>query len=404
MIGQVPCISMRILFSVNAHEYTAAHRLPLLRAARDRGYRVESLAPRGSPALERLRSEGFRVHGVSLSRRGLRVWEELASLRELQKLYSKLEPDLVHHATIKPVIYGTIAARWAGVPAVVNAVTGLGYVYTGADVRARLLRPVVDRLCRFAFRHQNQRFIFQNADDQATLEQSGSVMPAESALIPGSGVDVERFAPAPEQCGKPLVVLPARMLWQKGVSEFVDAAKQLRTAGNGARFALVGGVDEGNPGGVTEGRLHEWIAEGVVEWWGPVEDMPGVYRAAHVVVLPSYREGLPKVLLEASASARPVVTTDAPGCRDAVIDGETGYLVPAKDSHALAQRIRMLLESPGLRKRMGEAGRRLAVERFSTDRVVEATLRVYDELLARMPSRPTRGKARGADAGTEGPE
>lgn len=373
----------RLLFVVNAHEFTAAHRLPLLFGAQAEGYKVEAVAPGGSPAAQRLDREGFVTHPVRLSRRGLRVWEEWGALRELTRLYRRLRPDVVHHATIKPVIYGTVAARRAGVPAVVNAITGLGYVYTGTDLQARLLRPLVDRLYRYAFRHRNQRFVFQNTDDQAVLENLGAVMPAETVLIPGSGVDVERFTVTPEPDGEALVVLPARLIRDKGVYEFVEAARQLRADGVAARFALVGDLDAGNPRGVAKGQLEEWVAQGVVEWWGPSDDMPAVYRAAQVVVLPSYREGLPKVVLEAGAAGRPVVTTDAPGCRDAIVDGETGYLVPVRDSDALAERVRELLEAPDLRRQMGEAGRRLAVERFSTDHVVKATLRVYDDLLWR---------------------
>lgn len=382
----------RVLFVVNAHEFTAAHRLPLLCGAQAAGFQVEAVAPGSSPAARRLEREGFVTHPIRLSRRGLRVWEEWGAVRELTSLYRRLAPDLVHHATIKPVIYGTMAARRAGSPAVVNAITGLGYVYTGSDWRSRLLRPVVNSLYRHALGYANQRIIFQNSDDQAVLQRIGAVTPDQAALIPGSGVDVAAFTPAPEPEGDPLVVLPARLLWDKGLREFVDAARILRAEGSRVRFTLVGGLDEGNPSGSAEADIRRWVQEGVVEWWGASDDMPSVYRAAHVVALPSYREGLPKVVIEASACGRPVVTTDAPGCRDAVVDGETGYLVPVRDSQALAARIRTLLESRELRQRLGEAGRRLVVERFSTECVVEATLKVYDELLAQ--SRPEGGKVR----------
>ena len=230
----------RLLFVVNAHEYTAGHRLPLLAGAEEQGYCVEAVAPAGSPAQERLEMAGYTVHGIGLSRRGARIWEEVGAIRGLTRLYRRLQPVLVHHATIKPVIYGSLAARRAGVPAVVNAITGLGYVYTGTDWRARLLRRVVDPLYRRAFRHPNQRVIFQNSDDQAELTGIGAVRPEDSVLIPGSGVDVGRFTPQPEPAGPPLVLLPARMLWDKGVGEFVAAARRLREAGVEARFALAG--------------------------------------------------------------------------------------------------------------------------------------------------------------------
>ncbi|SFC96732.1 Glycosyltransferase involved in cell wall bisynthesis [Thiohalospira halophila DSM 15071] len=375
-------MSARLLFVVNAHEFTAAHRLPLLRGAQAAGFKVEVVAPGGSPAAERLEGEGFVTHPVRLSRQGLRVWEEWGALRELTRLYRRLAPDLVHHATIKPVLYGTLAARRAGRPAVVNAITGLGYVYTGTDWRSRLLRHGVDALYRRALHYSPQRIIFQNRDDWAVLQDIGAVDPEQAVLIPGSGVDVATFTPAPEAEGPPVVVLPARLIRDKGVDEFVAAARALHAHGVEARFALVGGLDTGNPAGITEAEVRGWVEEGIVEWWGQVDDMRTVYEAAHVVVLPSYREGLPKVALEAGATGRPVITTDAPGCRDAVVDGETGYLVPVRDSVALAERIGDLLADPALRQRMGSAGRERVVHEFSTEKVVADTLAVYRQLLS----------------------
>lgn len=375
-------MTARLLFVVNAHEFTAAHRLPLLRGAQADGFEVEVIAPSGSPAARRLEGEGFVIHPVRLSRRGLGIWEEWRAIQDLIQLYRWLEPDVVHHATIKPVIYGTLAARRTGGPAVVNAITGLGHVYTGRDLRTRVLRRVVDTLYRHALQHPRQRVIFQNTDDRAVLESIGAVNPKQAVLIPGSGVDVEAFTPSPEPEEPAVVILPARLIRDKGIEEFVEAARSLYEQGVEARFGLVGGLDIGNPSGISEAEVHQWVAEGVLEWWGQVEDMRLVYRAAHIVVLPSfYREGLPKVLLEAAASGRPVVTTDSPGCRDAVIDGETGYLIPVRDSEALADRIGKLLQDGQLRREMGKAGRERAKAEFATARVVSDTLKVYRALL-----------------------
>jgi glycosyltransferase involved in cell wall biosynthesis len=373
----------RLLFVVNAHEFTAAHRLPLLRGAEAAGFSVETVAPGGSPAAKRLEREQFVVHPVGLSRRGLRVLEESGALRELTDLYRRLAPDLVHHATIKPVLYGSVAAHRANVPAVVNAITGLGYVYTAADWRSRLLRRLVDRLYRWALqRHPRQRVIFQNRDDWELLERIGALDPRQAVLIPGAGVDVSAFAPADAAAEPPLVVMPGRLIWDKGVREFAEAAERLHSIGVSARFALVGDIDRDNARGVSETDLRQWTDSGVLEWWGGRDDMPEVYSQASIVVLPSfYREGLPKVLLEAAACGLPVVTTDSPGCRDAVVDGETGYLVPTRDSASLADRIGELLADPELRHRMGHAGRKRAETEFSTERVVADTLAVYEELL-----------------------
>lgn len=371
-----------LLFVVNAHEFTAAHRLPLLNAAVREGYKVEAVAPRGSPALKRLSEEGYVVHPMSLSRRGLRIWEEWYSIRELVRLYRRLQPDLIHHATIKPVLYGSLAAKRAGYPAIVNTITGLGHVYTDLTWRSRLLRVGVNKLYQVALRYEVQCVVFQNHDDWKVLEEIGALDSKQAVLIPGSGVDITYFTPTVESDEESLVVLPARLIREKGVEEFVSAARLLRQRGVHARFVLVGGLDPGNPSAVQEDEIWAWVNEGAVEWWGQCDDMRNVYRASHIVVLPSYREGLPKVLLEAGASARPVVTTDAPGCRDAVVDGQTGYIIPVRNSKALAVRIDQLLQDAELRQSMGRRARAHVEREFSTDRVVADTLAVYDSLLA----------------------
>jgi len=372
---------VKILYVVNAHEYTAAHRLPLLSGAKRAGYSILCAAPKDSPALRLLKDEGWTCHTMVLSRRGISILSESFSLREFVRLYKKVQPDLVHHATIKPILYGSIAARLTKVPAMVNAVTGLGYVYTGSGIQRRLLRWIVNTLYRVAFRHPNQRVIFQNRDDWDSLERFGAVRGKEAVIIPGSGVDIEHFRPAPEPTDEPVVICPARMLWDKGVGEFVDASRNLIAARVRCRFALVGGTDPGNPAAIPEEQLNHWVEEGVVEWWGPQQNMVPIYQSANLVVLPSYREGLPKVLIEASACQRAVVATNVPGCRDAVIDGKTGYLVPVRDSHSLAKRIDELVQNADLRFRMGVAGRQFAIDRFATDCVVKATLGVYEQLL-----------------------
>lgn len=375
----------RLLFVMNAHEYTARHRLPLLAGAVQKGYRVEAVAPTGSPAQVRLEAAGYAVHEIELTRRGVRVWEEVAAIRALTRLYRRLQPALVHHATIKPVLYGSLAARRARVPAVVNSITGLGYVYSGSGWRPRLLRTVVNPLYRFTLRHSNMRVIFQNRDDWQGLADIGAVRDDSAVLIPGSGVDTAHFAPAPEPPGMPTVVFVGRMLRDKGVREFVEAAKIVHSRGAEVRFLLVGGLDPGNPTAMPKRTLLQWVRDGAVEWRGEQVDMLAVYHGSSLVILPSYREGLPKVLLEAAASGRAVITTNAPGCRDAVVDGETGYLVPPRDSKILAERILDLLKYPERRLAMAQAGRERAIKEFSTDRVVADTLAVYEELLGNRP-------------------
>lgn len=370
-----------ILFVVNGHAYTAKHRLPLLVAARDSGYKVLCIAPEGSDSERLLLNDGWQCFAIRMSRRGVSPLWELSAIYSLVRLYRKLKPDLVHHATIKPVLYGSIAARISRVPAVVNAITGLGYVFTGNDVMASLLRRVVSPLYRIAFSHPNQRVIFQNREDREILVRRSGLPEGCSVLIEGSGVDTDFYVPQPEPPGVLTAVLAARMLWDKGVREFVEAAESLRNAGQMAKFVLVGDLDAGNPSAIPLEWIERQVTNSIVEWWGKIDDMRQVYARSHIVVLPSYREGLPKVLLEAGASGRAVVTVDSPGCRDAVISEATGLVVPVRDSHALAEAMDRLLSDADLRKRLAKEARKVVEKRFSAATVTEQTLTVYRQLV-----------------------
>jgi glycosyltransferase involved in cell wall biosynthesis len=279
------------------------------------------------------------------------------------------------------VIYGSIAARLIGRGAVVNTISGLGYVFTSDHRTAKVLRPVLRRLWRMALSHPHSRTIFQNSDDRDDFIRMGLVRPDAAALIRGSGVDCSAFHPTPEPSGPPIVVLPGRLLWDKGVREFVEAARTLRVAGYPARFVLVGSPDAGNREAIPVQQLEAWSDEGVVEWWGQRHDMPEILAGASIVVLPTYGEGLPKVLLEAGAASRPVVATDVRGCREVVRPGVNGVLVPARDGPALARAIEGLLAAPELRARLGQGGRRLVEAEFAEPLVVQQTLAIYRQLL-----------------------
>jgi glycosyltransferase involved in cell wall biosynthesis len=289
---------------------------------------------------------------------------------------------------MKPVLYGTFAATAAGVPAILNAVTGLGYLFDDHGAAFRAARAASIRMARAVFRRGNVFFLFQNARDRGEFVRLGLATLERSLLIPGSGVDVDRFRPKPSPSGTPVVVLPARLLKAKGVVEFVEAARRLRKEGVDARFVLAGEPDPGNPTSLAGSQIRQWVAEGVIEWPGWVKDIPGLLAASHVVCLPSYREGLSMTLLEALAAGRAVVTTDVPGCRDAVTDGVEGLLVPPRDPDALARALRRLIEDPELRARLGAAGRERAVREFSSRRVCDETLALYARLLEE--TRPRR--------------
>ncbi|HLB14249.1 MAG TPA: glycosyltransferase family 4 protein [Burkholderiales bacterium] len=371
----------RLLYLVTEDWYFCSHRLPLAAAAREAGFDV-SVATRVREHADEIRRAGVEPIPIGLSRRSVNPFRELRSLTEIVRTYRAVRPDIVHHVALKPVVYGSLAARLAGVPAVVNALAGLGYLFSSQDRRARLARPAVEAVFRTLLDRSNSRLIVQNPDDLRFLVSEGVVDARRATLIRGSGVDTARFVPAPEPQGVPLVVLPARMLRDKGVFEFVAAAAQLKKDGVAARFALVGDPDPDNPASIPAATLQRWSDGGAVEWWGWRDDMVEVFHQSHVVCLPSYREGLPKALIDAAACGRAIVTCDVPGCREVVREGENGLLVPPRDSAALAAALGRLLGDAKLRQAMGIRGRARAVAEFSVERVIEQTLGLYRELLA----------------------
>lgn len=371
----------RLLILVNDPAFFCSHRLPVALGAQAAGYEVH-IATSPGPAVKSIVRAGLTHHALPLSRSGVNPLKELLSFLLIFWLMLRLRPQLVHLVTIKPVLYGGLAARIARVPGVVAAVSGLGFVFirSGGTVK-RLIRWLVLRLYRLALGKRNLRVIFQNLDDRATLVDFGGVNSNKAVMIRGSGVDLSAYLPAPEPPGDPVVVFAARLLWDKGVGEFVEAARLLHNRGRRIRFALVGRPDPGNPASVQLKNLAEWNAEGIVELWGFRSDMANVFAAVHVVALPSYyAEGLPKVLIEAAACGRAVVTTDMPGCRDAIEPNVSGLLVPPRNVIALADAIQRLLEDEALRVAMGRAGRELAERNFSIDSVVDAHLKIYRSL------------------------
>ncbi len=371
----------RIAFFVTADWYFCSHRLPLAIAARDAGHEVHVITHVDRHA-HVIREAGLQLHPVMLSRGGTQPVAEARAIAQVTALYRRIRPDLVHHVSVKPVLYGSIAATLAGVPSVVNAFTGLGYLFTSRQPRARLLRALVEPALRAFLNGRGRCVVMQNRDDLELLAMRRVVDGRHAVLIRGSGVDTRRFAATAQPEGVPLVVLPARLLGDKGVPEFVEAADQLRAEGVAARFALVGPVEDQNPSAVPEARVRDWVARGSVEWWGAREDMPEVFRQAAIVCLPSHREGLPKALLEAASSARAMVATDVPGCREIAREGITGRLVPARDPQALAAALRELIAAPATRARMGEAGAAIARAEFSVEAVCAQTLALYERLLS----------------------
>jgi glycosyltransferase involved in cell wall biosynthesis len=371
-----------IVLFANTDWYLYNFRRSLALALCTAGYEVLLLSPPG-PYGEKLLSLGLRWEPVPMSRRSLDPIREIRVLAHLRRLFMHERPSLVHGFTIKCAIYGSIAARLAGVPKRVNAVAGMGYVFTSRDLKARLLRPLVRGLMRLSLGGPGSRLVLQNPDDRDLFIRAGLVEPSRVRLIMGSGVDCNRFVPsARERRDKPLqVLLPARLLWDKGIAEFVEAARQLHREGRAVECLLAGAADAGNPASVPDATVQGWMAEGLVHWLGHVDDMPALLEKVDVVVLPSYREGLPKGLIEAAASGLPLVTTDVPGCREVVTHGLNGLLVPARNAQALARAIAVLQDDPCLASRLGRRARHDALARFDERIVIERTMAVYSELL-----------------------
>ncbi len=370
-----------LVFLLTEDWFFASHFLKRGLAAQAAGWRVILVAREG-PAAAAVRAAGIEVVGVDFVRRRVNPLAELFFALRLAAVYRRLKPDLVHHIALKPIVLGGIAARLAGVPAVVNAPVGLGFVFSSDRLLARVLKPLVSLALRLTLNPRHGRVIFENPDDLAALAASGMVRRETAVLIRGAGVDIAAFAPAPEPPPPIVVVLIARMIREKGVPEFVEAARLLRGQ---AEFRLVGAPDPGNPNTVTAAALRDWEAEGLVRWLGPRQDIAAVLADAHIACQPSsYREGLPKSALEAMAAGKPLVATDIPGCREAVVAGQTGLLVPPRDPAALAAALKSLIDDPALRARMGAAGRRRVEENFSDEIICRETLLVYEAL---VPSR-----------------
>jgi glycosyltransferase involved in cell wall biosynthesis len=347
-------------------------------AAKAAGWRVVLVA-RESEAARRIEASGIEFHPAALNRRRLNPFKELAVAWQLARLYRALKPDLVHHIALKPIILGGLAARLAGVKSVINAPIGLGFVFSSHKPLARVLRPLVRLALRATLTPKHGVVIFENPDDRDALAGAGLVPPEATLVIRGAGVDTAKFAPAPEPPAPVRILLAARMIREKGIPDFVEAARMLRGK---AEFLLAGAPDAGNPDSLTEAELRGFEAEGVVRWLGPVADVAALLAGVHIFCLPStYREGLPKAVLEAMSSGKPVVATDIPGCREAVVDGETGFLVPPRTPEALAAALERLIADPALRARMGAAGRRRVEENFSDAIICAATLKVYDSLI-----------------------
>lgn len=374
---------LKLLFVVNVDWFFKSHRLPIAMEAMEKGYKVY-LACRCIDDKAYLESLGITVYDMPFSRSGSSPLGEIKTLISLLGVIRLIEPDLIHSVTIKPVLYtGLIGRLLKNTPVMVFAISGLGYVFSSRTFRSKVTKMLISPLYKIALNHRRQSVIFQNSLDEKILTKIANIKRGDRTLIKGSGVDLNRYVFVSEPDSQSVnIVMAARVIKEKGVPEFVNAAARVKEVIPTARFILAGPVDTENPQAISLSQLQEWEANKLIEYIGETNDIPSLFSSAHIVVLPSYYgEGLPKVLIEAAACGRAVVTTDLPGCRDAVIDGVTGLLIPPRNAEELANAIIKLINDPDSRKQMGRLARDFAVSEFDVAAVVRRHLTVYSKLL-----------------------
>jgi glycosyltransferase involved in cell wall biosynthesis len=375
---------MKFVFYANTDWYLYNFRLSTALRLKSEGHEVVMLSPPGEFGA-RFDGHGLRWIQLAMDRASLNPVREVALIRTLTRVLREERPDLLHNFTVKCAIYGAIAARAAGVPAVVNAVAGMGYVFASERMLARTLRPMVKLLMRGTLGGKQSRLILQNPDDADAFVRARLVPERHIRVIRSSGVNLERFLPVqPVDEPRPMrVLLAARLLWEKGIGEYIEAARMLRAQGRNIEFVIAGSPDPGNPRSVSREQIAGWAADGLVDWRGHVEDMPALMRSMDVIALPSYyREGVPKSLIEAAACGLAVVTTNLPGCREVVREhGVDGLHVEPRCARSLADRLVQLDEDRVLLRRLGDRARQNALEHFDEQMVISRTIEVYDELL-----------------------
>jgi glycosyltransferase involved in cell wall biosynthesis len=302
------------------------------------------------------------------------------SIVKLYNIYHQIQPQLVHHFTVKPVLYGSFVGNLCGIKYIFNSITGLGYFFLRDTPKVKLIRNLLLRGYRFVLRRPNVFVIFENQDDCSLFREQNLVNSEHTSVIEGVGVDIHQFTPSAEPEGTPVVLYAGRFLWEKGLGELIEAVRLLREQSN-FKLILVGNPDVGNPGSIPIKVLETWAKEGLAEWWGWQDNMAEVYQKCHLVVLPSYREGIPTTLIEAIAAERPVIATDVPGCREVISPGVNGLLVPPRDSKALRDALAVLINDRNLRISMGKEGRRIAITKFSKEVIDQKTLMLYQSVL-----------------------
>lgn len=366
----------KLLFVVNVDWFFVSHRLPIALKALKQDFEVH-LACAVTDKKAYLEELGIIVHPLNLTRSGTNVLSEIRTFTQLYKLTRQLKPDLIHCVTIKAVLYGNITARLLKVPTRISSISGLGYTFIAVGFKAKLFRVILGFMYRVSLKG-SKAVIFQNTADRDTLAQLNAIEPQQEIFIRGSGVDLRQYPVKPEPTGEPVVMFVARLLVDKGINEFVAAARLLEKSKPKIRMVLVGDIDLGNPKSVTNTQLDDWVEQGLVEHWGFSDDIASTMAKSNIIVLPSYREGLPKSLIEAAACGRAVITTDVPGCRDAIEPNKTGLLVSVKTVEPIADAIIKLIDNETQRHQFAINGRQLAEEAFDIQDVIKTHLAIYN--------------------------
>ena len=373
-------MSKKLYIIVNVDWFFLSHRLPVALAAQKAGWDV-TIVTADTGKLKDIEAKGLKTINLPMSRSGMNIKEELGTMRFLYNLYKCEKPDVVHHVGMKTILWGTLAAKFAKVNGVVNAVSGLGGFF--AEDNKSMLAKVMPKVLKFSHNRKNLLVIFQNNEDRAMYVKKGIIDDSQARFIKGSGVNLQEFCYTPEPTeGKVKIILTARMIVEKGIFLLTEAAEKLcKEYEDKAEFWLVGGIDD-HPGAITREQLDKACDGKYIKWLGYRTDVKELLQQSHIVAFPSYyMEGLPKSLIEATAIGRPIITTQSIGCKDTVDDGVNGYLIAPKEVDPLVEKLRILIDDAALRQRMGKAAREKAEKDFSLDVVIERHLNIYNELI-----------------------
>jgi len=374
-------VAPKVLFVITEDWFFHSHFLDRAKYIASSGGTV-GIATRFSIHEEELRDLGFELFPIDFSRRGLNPISEFITALKIRRIVRRFKPDIAHNIALKPVVTGTFGELLGQQSAVINALVGMGYIFTSTDTRASVVKPILSRILKFLLRSNSVHVVIENPDDLNSLVDEGFVRKSQISLIRGAGVDLIAFPFQPEATGPVVVTMVSRILRDKGVLEFIDSASQLLVKMPEVKFQIVGEPDLGNPSAIQQSEIDSWESLPNVKYLGRRGDISDILKGSHIVCLPSYREGLPKSLLEALSSGRPIITTDVPGCREVCEDGVNGLLIPARDSIALSDAIEKLAINPELRQAMGRAGRMRAESEFSSELVCTQTLDLYRRLMS----------------------